>query len=272
VGSDRRALAALLALPVLTGCEKLAYFPVQLQEGHAQAVAARHASVAEELRIVAAEGVTLHGWLARSPGMGPRPLVVYFGGNAEEVSWMLDHREAFSGWDLALVNYRGYGRSGGQPSEQALLSDAVTLYDDLVQRPDVDRAHIVAMGRSLGSGVATHLASRRPLAGVILVSPFDTMTAVAEEAFPFLPARWILGTLYDSAKIAPGLSLPLQMIVADRDEVISAERSKRLYQAWGGPKRKVAVPGAGHNDIHLHPAYWEAVSGFLAARAPTAAR
>jgi hypothetical protein len=192
--------------------------------------------------------------------------VIYFGGNAEEVSWMLDRLDAFAGWDLALVNYRGYGRSGGEPSERALLADAVTVYDQLAQRPDIDAARVVAMGRSLGSGVATHLASRRPLVGVILVSPFDSLTAVAQEAYPFLPARWILGSLYDSAAIARGLGLPLQMIVADRDEVISAERSRRLYDAWGGPKRELTIAGAGHNDIHLHPAYWEAIQGFLAAR------
>jgi hypothetical protein len=110
------------------------------------------------------------------------------------------------------------------------------------------------------------LASRRPLVGVILVSPFDSLTAVAQEAYPFLPARWILGSFYDSAAIARGLGLPLQMIVADRDAVISAERSRRLYDAWGGPKRELTIAGAGHNDIHLHPAYWEAIQGFLAAR------
>lgn len=270
--ATRRVIAALLLLPLLTGCEDLVYFPARLQAEQAQAVTARHASIAEQLHVSAADGVPLRGWLARAPGSAPHPLVIYFGGNAEEVSWMLDHLDAFAGWDLALVNYRGYGRSGGQPSEQALLSDAVALYDHLTQRPDIDPARVVAMGRSLGSGVATYLASRRPLVGVILVSPFDSITAVAEGAYPMLPVRWLLGTRYDSAEIAPRLSMPLQMIVAERDEVIVPERSRRLYEVWGGPKQTVTIIAAGHNDLHLRPAYWQAIRDFLAAGARSGRR
>ena len=256
--------ALLLLVPLLAGCEDLVYFPARLTPEQAQTISRRHATQAEELRITTADGVVLHGWLARGTGAGPRPLVIYFGGNAEEVSWMLNRLDAFAGWSVALVNYRGYGRSEGRPSQQALLADALALYDRLAQRPDVDRSRIVAMGRSLGSGIAVHLASQRSLAGLILVSPFDSITAVARSHYPLLPVGWVLGSLYDSAAVAPRLDAPLQMIVAERDEVIPLERSLALYEVWAGPKRSVKVPGAGHNDLELHPDYWRAIRVFLA--------
>lgn len=253
----------LLLLPLLAGCEDLVYFPARLTPEQAQSISQRHATQAEELPITTAGGVVLHGWLAHGAGAGPRPLVIYFGGNAEEVSWMLDRLDAFAGWSVALVNYRGYGRSEGRPSERSLLADAVAVHDQLAQRPDVDSRRVVAMGRSLGSGIAVQLAGQRALAGLILVSPFDSITAVARSHYPMLPVGWVLGSLYDSAAVASHLRTPLQMIVAEQDEVIPVGHSMRLYEAWGGPKQAVTVAGAGHNDLHLHAGYWQAIRAFL---------
>ncbi|MCZ7562580.1 MAG: alpha/beta fold hydrolase [Burkholderiales bacterium] len=220
----------------------------------------------EALQIHRPDGVALRGWLARGSGPGPRPLALYFGGNAEEVSWMLGERDRFGAWSLALVNYRGYGASEGHPREAALLDDALAVYDHLVARAHVDRRRIVAIGRSLGSGVATHLAAHRPLAGVVLVAPFDSITAVGQRHYPFLPVRLIVGTRYDALAHAPRLRLPLRMITAERDRIIPAEHSARLFDAWGGPKHAVIVSGAGHNDLQERPAYWSAIGGFLADR------
>ena len=263
-------LPTLLLLPLLAGCEDLVYFPARLTPEQAQSIGQRHATQAEELRITTAEGVVLHGWLARGAGAGPRPLVIYFGGNAEEVSWMLSRLDAFAGQHVALVNYRGYGRSEGRPSEQALLADALAVYDRLVQRPNVDAKRVHAIGRSLGSGIAVHLASQRPVAGVILVSPFDSIAAVARSHYPLLPLGWVLGSLYDSAAVAARLDVPLQMIVAERDDVIPLVHSLRLYDAWGGAKQSVSIPDAGHNDLHLHALYWQTIRAFLTATSRTA--
>jgi hypothetical protein len=263
--------ALLLALPLLAGCEDLVYFPARIGPEQARAVSQRHAAHAEEFRVETIEGVTLHGWLARGAGSAPRPLVIYFGGNAEEVSWLLDRIDAFAGWTVALINYRGYGRSEGRPSQRALFADALAVYDRLVQRPDVDQRRIVAMGRSLGSGIAVHLASQRPLAGVILVSPFDSATAVARSHYPLLP-DWVLGSLYNSAAVAARIVVPLQMIVAEDDDVIPPVHSRRLYEVWGGTKQSVSIAGAGHNDLHLQAVYWRTILEFLAARSETAAK
>src|SRR5713226_1054483 len=96
----------------------------------------------EDLTLVAADGVKLRGWLVRGAG-APAPLVIYFGGNAEEVSWLTEVADQFSGWSLLLVNFRGYGESEGKPGEKGLLGDGLAIYDYAKQRPDVDPQRIV---------------------------------------------------------------------------------------------------------------------------------
>jgi len=256
---------AYFSVLMLAGCEDLVYYPQPLPRGAHEAIIARHPGV-EDQRFARPDGIVLRGWLARGAGPNPRPLVLYFGGNAEEVSWMLDQRAAFGGWDLALVNYRGYGASTGKPSETRLFEDALAVYDQLAARPDVDAKRIVAIGRSLGSGVATYLASQRPLAGVVLIAPFDSITAVGQRHYPYLPVRWLMGNRYDSLSRAPAIRAPLLMITGGRDQIIPAAHSERLYAAWAGPKQAFKLPSADHNDLQEHEAYWTQIRTFLAER------
>jgi pimeloyl-ACP methyl ester carboxylesterase len=260
---ELRVALALVSTVMLAACEDLVYYPQPLPAGAHEAIIARYPGV-EELRFERPDGVVLRGWLVRGSGKAPRPLVLYFGGNAEEVSWMLDERGVFGDWDLALVNYRGYGLSGGKPSEAKLFEDALAVYDALAKRPDVRAGRMVAMGRSLGSGVATYLASKRRLAGVVLVAPFDSITAVGQRHYPYVPVRFLIGNLYDSLSRAPGIHTPLLMITGGRDQVIPAAHSERLFGAWSGPKRAVKIPNAGHNDLQDFEPYWRAISMALA--------
>src|SRR5882672_4713015 len=156
----------------------------------------------EEVTVAAADGVKLRGWLVKGKG-APAPLVIYFGGNAEEVSWLVDLADQFAGWSLLLVNYRGYGESKGKPGEKELLEDALVIHDYANRRPEVNSGRIVAMGRSLGSGVAVHLAAHRSLRGVILVSPYDSMVEVAKRHYPFLPVSLMLRHRFDSLARVP---------------------------------------------------------------------
>jgi hypothetical protein len=250
----------------MAACGRLIYFPQPLSAREAEGVRLRHPR-ARELALTAGDGVRLHGWLAPADLGASHGRVIYLGGNAEEVSWMLEFAGAFSGWDLVLVDYRGYGLSEGTPSESDLLRDVLAVYDHLATARAESGGRVVALGRSLGAAVAVHLASRRPLDGVILVAPFDSVAAVARDAFPFLPVSWLLGNPYDSAAIAPSITTPMRMVLAGRDEVIAPERSRRLLEAWGGPKQAVTVAGAGHNDLQGYPAYWQAIREFLAAAA-----
>jgi pimeloyl-ACP methyl ester carboxylesterase len=245
-------VAVALPLVVFLLQDQLIFFPQRSPPG------------AQSVFLDAADGTRLHARKIE-PAAGA-PLVVYFGGNAEEVSWMLDEaRRRAPGVGWLLVDYRGYGASEGSPSEKALVADALRWFDHL-------GAHerIYVFGRSLGSGVAVQLAAARPVAGVILVTPFDSLVDVGQRHYPFLPVRWMLRHPFDSAARAPGIAAPLLCLVAARDEIIPPAHARRLFDAWKGAKRWVELDGAGHNSTDGAPTFWPAIREFLEKKHGTA--
>lgn len=247
-------LVVAIAFPLLmyVAQDSLIFHPQRLDESRRAALAQSRA--VESLFIHASDGTRLHAWHVKGD-----PLILYFGGNAEEVSWMLDdaaRRAPGVGW--LLVDYRGYGSSEGSPSEKALVADALQWYDHF---KGAERIYV--FGRSLGSGVAVQLAAQRPVAGVILVAPFDSLVEVGKRLYPFLPVDWMLKHRFDSAALAPKMKTPLLCIVASHDEVIPAEHAKRLYDAWGGPKQWIGLEGAGHNSTDNAANYWPSITRFL---------
>lgn len=236
--------------------DSLIFFPQPLAEARRAAIAQRPST--ESLFLDAADGTRLHAWHVRgAPGAS---LVMYFGGNAEEVSWMMDEaarRTPEASW--LLVDYRGYGASGGSPSEKSLTGDALRWYDQMAHQ----YKNIYVFGRSLGSGVAVQLAAQRPIAGVILVAPFDSLVEVGKHYYPYLPVKWMLRHRFDSVALAPKIKAPLLCVVATRDEIIPAVHSKRLFDAWGGPKYWIGLEGAGHNSTDNATNYWSSIVDFL---------
>jgi pimeloyl-ACP methyl ester carboxylesterase len=248
-------LGALLAFPAALYLlqDRLIFHPQAMSEASRALIAER----AESLFIHAPDGTRLHAWHRRGS-----PLVIYFGGNAEEVSWMLSraaHYTPGTGW--LLVDYRGYGSSGGAPSEKRLVADAFLWHDHATQKLGAKK--VVLFGRSLGSGVAIQLAAARPVAGVVLVAPFDSLTSVGRHYYPFLPVAWMLKHPFDSISRSASIAAPLLCLVAERDEVIPVVHSKRLFEAWRGPKRWVELKGAGHNSTDDAAAFWQAIREFL---------
>jgi pimeloyl-ACP methyl ester carboxylesterase len=240
--------------------ERLIFVPQPLTQDPLQA---NPRAAIEEVSLVTADHVRLHGWLVKAtPTQTPAPLLIYFGGNAEEVSWLASTAGEYAGWSLLLFNYRGYGMSEGRPGEAALFADALQIYDYAAKRADAGR--IAVMGRSLGSGVAVYLASRRPVAGVILVSPYDSLASVAKGVYPYLPIRLMLKHRFDSLSRAPGVKAPLLCLVASDDRVIPRPHSERLYAAWGGAKHWREIRPAEHDSIAGEPDYWRAIAAFLA--------
>ena len=255
------AFAALCALLYLVQ-ERLIFLPRSLSESTRHALRAVPGVIEIEAR--AADGTRLHGWLRHGAEEAARPgLVVYFGGNAEEVSGQVLDADALAPWSLAAFNYRGYGLSEGRPSEAALVADALVAYDRFAVREDVDPARIVVFGRSLGGGVAVQLAAARSVRGVVLVSPFDSLKSVGRRHYPFVPVSLLLRHPFDSVARAPDIEAPLLVLAGERDRIVPSTHSKRLFDAWRGPKRWVLLPGADHNGIHLHPGYWPAIREFL---------
>lgn len=264
-------VAVGLPLVVYLLQEQLIFYPQRLSEPRRAEIARRFPEV-QEISLAGADGTRIHAWFVNSLSSQGAPLVVYFGGNAEEVSWMLEgvgdpRIGATPGVAWLLVDYRGYGASEGKPSEAALVADALALYDHAITLPGVDAQRIFAFGRSLGSGVAVQLAASRKLAGLVLAAPYDSLVEVARHYYPFLPVSWMLKHRFESIAHAPHLQVPLLCIVAGRDEVIPVERAERLYEAWGGTKRKVLLPGARHNDMDSAPEFWPAIRSFVG-RAP----
>jgi fermentation-respiration switch protein FrsA (DUF1100 family) len=219
---------------------------------------------AEEIELKTADGHRLHGWFVRNNAGGSRaPALIYFGGNAEEVSGLALAAGELRGVSFVLFNYRGYGRSEGDPGESALFSEALAIYDLIAARPDVDKQRIVAMGRSLGSGVATYLASQRPVAAVVLVTPYDSMTAVAQAKYPFILVDLLLKHPFDSAKRARSIDVPLLALIAGADTVIPPRHAERLAAAWRGPVTSIVIEGADHNEIEFDARYWRSLRDFL---------
>ena len=128
----------------------------------------------------------------------PAPTLIYFGGNAEEVSCTLADPRWPRAWSIVALNYRGYGASEGAPGERALTADALAIYDAVAARDGIDRNRIVAFGRSLGTAIAARVAAERPVAGVVLVSPYDSLAAIGSHHYPWLPVSLLLRHRFDA--------------------------------------------------------------------------
>jgi len=261
------ALGVAVGLPLVMYFlqDRLIFFPQPMEPGRAE-ILRRRAPLVEEVSFAAADGTRLHGWLSKPAAGGRFPLVIYFGGNAEEPSWIIDDPERPKDWAWLVMSYRGYGLSQGSPGEKALVADALQAYDFAVSRADIDSSRIVAYGRSLGSGVAVQLAAARKVSGVILVTPYDSLVAIAGRHYPYLPVSVLLRHRFDSIAHAPSLAMPLLAIAAERDNLIPPQHAKRLADAWKGPKRYVELGGADHNNIAGHPEFWRLKREFLEKR------
>jgi hypothetical protein len=219
--------------------------------------------LAEEVQIKTPDDVMLHGWFVKNSHKKQSPLLIYFGGNAEEVSGHVRDIGFLTGWSLLLVNYRGYGLSEGSPSEQNFFNDAVLLYDSFSKRVDIDPNKVVAFGRSLGTGVAVYLASQRPLKGLILVSPYDSIRSVAQRIYFYAPMSLLLKHPFDSLALAPSIKIPMLALIAEQDRLIPPLHSVALIEAWGGVTQQQMIPDTKHNDIQTGRGYWESITGFL---------
>jgi pimeloyl-ACP methyl ester carboxylesterase len=239
------AFYALACLGLFLGQRSFIYYPPPVGASQAPVTAS-----------LAVPGAVLK--ISERPLAG-KSAVIYFGGNAEDVSASLPTlARAFPGHALYLMHYRGYAGSTGKPSEQALVDDAVLLFDRVADvHPEVE-----VVGRSLGTGVALQLASRRPVRKLVLVTPFDSIVDLAVQQFPVFPVRWLLKDRYESWRYAQQLRVPTLVLVAGRDELIPAWSTERLLSRFppGVATRKVS-PDAGHNTIAESPDYVQALRG-----------
>lgn len=207
---------------------------------------------------------TLEGWWIENAQATTPAVILYFGGNAEDVLYTASTAPQIDARAVVVVNYRGYGGTPGKPGQQALYDDGLAIYEYAIRR-GVPAEHIVVMGRSLGSGVASMLAGARPVRAAILITPFDSLAAVASTHYPFLPVRHLLRHPFPSSDWAARTRAPALMLAADRDDVVPAAHAQKLFQAWAGPKQIHVLAQTGHNDIETHVDYYRLINEFLAA-------
>lgn len=204
------------------------------------------------------QGIRLHGWVL-NPGRAKA--LIYFGGNSE----LITHRrgffeDVFTDYSVYLIDYRGYGYSEGKPSEAALFSDALAIYDRLAGQ----HGSISAYGRSLGSGVAVYLAAERALEQLILLTPYDSVVAVARRHYPMFPVHLLLRDHFDSAARAADVDEPVLITAAELDREIRLPHTLALKRRFlHAPLTFRVIAGAAHNNIVDFPDYREAVREFI---------
>lgn len=215
---------------------------------------------AERVSLDLPDGNQLHGVLippaARADG--PRTLVIGFGGNAwngEDVGSYL--HEIYPEAHVAAFHYRGYRPSTGTPSADALVEDAPLVLDLAVERLKPERT--IAVGFSIGSGVAASLAKRRAIDGLILVTPFDSLSAVARELYPWLPVSLLLRHELDTAEFLNGAEVATAIVAAQRDEIVPASRTDALRRKVPNLVYDRTIPGAGHNDLYARSEFQTAM-------------
>lgn len=188
----------------------------------------------------------IHGWW--KPLDSAPAAVLFLHGNAGNVTHRGRHILAWqkAGAAVLVVDYRGYGRSQGRPTESGLYEDALAGYQFLLER-GFPPARILVHGESLGTAAAAAVASSRPVAGLILEAPFPSARAVAQTVLPVLGPLLVWG--FDVRGRLDGIRAPLLVIHGDRDEVIPFRLGRRVFEAAQEPKQFWTIAGAGHNDI-----------------------
>ena len=192
--------------------------------------------------------------------------IIYFGGNAENVDYNVDEfSKWFSEYTVYLVKYRGYGGSSGTPTEKAIYSDALYIYDAIRNEHET----LSIMGRSLGSAVATYIASKRAPSKLVLITPFDSIQRVAQSQFPLYPMSILLKDKHDSYSRAKAIKAETLVIAAELDSVIKMSHTKRLVEGFASEVLFHEIQGAGHNDISNYPDYYRVIDEFLSNHADT---
>ncbi len=209
-------------------------------------------------KVFSNEGVGIHVSVLNE---GQEQAIMYFGGNAENVDYnATNFLQWFPEVTIFLVKYRGYGGSGGEPTEAGLYSDALHIYDEIHSN---GYAQISVMGRSLGSGVATYLATHRSVDKLVLITPFDSIERIAQSQYPIYPINILLKDKYDSYNRADDISAQTLVVAAEDDAIIRLSHTERLVSGFSISVKFEVIEDADHNNISEFPRYQQILSDFL---------
>ncbi len=231
---------------------QLIYFPTRVRQD-APTPRIPGASVVEEVWLETADGERVHALYAEADaGLAT---LLFFHGNAGNLYDRLDNVAGLvaAGFAVLILDYRGYGKSEGHPSEPGLYEDGWAAYRYLTERRGVDPSRLVLFGRSLGSPVAVELGTREPVGAIILESAFTTARDLARVHYGWLPGALLrsLTHEFDSLAKVPRLRAPVLYVHGDADAIVPIEMGRRLHAAAPEPKGWYELQGAGHNDTLL---------------------
>ena len=205
-------------------------------------------AAAEKLTLRTGDGHELSGHLVRSLGAS-KGLLIGFTGNAWNAGDCLTFiANRVKDWDIAVFHYRGYGASSGEPSEAALFADALQIHDHL--KSALEPKKIIGVGFSLGSGVVSYLASERKITGQLLVTPFDSIAAIAQKRYKFAPVRYLLKHPFRSTAYQLKTSIPSAVILASDDKVVPKAHSERLIEHLANPVFEETIANGSHGGIY----------------------
>ena len=235
---------------------------------HAVASAGPLPAGADRLQLTTEDGKQLHGVHVppSKRSAGPKTLILGFAGNAwnsQDAATYL--HQIYPAAHVVAFHYRGYRPSTGTPSAEALIADAPLVYDLAVDRLKPDRT--IAVGFSIGTGIAAQLAARRPVDGMILVTPFDSLKAAAADLYPMLPMSLLFRHEMDSASALKNSEVPVALIAAADDMLIGPPRTAALRRSVGNLMFDRTIARAGHNDVYDRSEFHQAMRDALAALA-----
>ena len=218
----------------------------------------------EDLTLVTEDGIKLHAWFV--PALETSPVLLFFHGNAGNISHRLESIALFNELNLSvlIIDYRGYGKSEGEPGEFGSYTDAKAAWDYLQQEKNIAAEEIIIFGRSLGGGIASWLASHHSPAAVIIESSFTSIVDMAAAMYPFMPVRWLCRIKYPNTEHMEDITAPILIIHSEHDELIPFHHGEKLFAVAREPKTFVQI-GGGHNDGFLlsRTQYVKEIRGFL---------
>lgn len=253
--------AYLLWCLVLSACQTSMIFPRDL--AGAPTPDAGIPRAIERVWITAADGSRVEAWYfaPAADSASPAPCAVIFHGNGELIDHIQDYAEWYHrrGYAVLLPEYRGYGRSGGTPSQVAITEDMVAFHELLIARPEVDRTRLVYHGRSLGSAVAAQLAERKPPAALVLEAPFLSINAMAAR---YMVPGFLVKHPYRTDKVLPAMGIPVLILHSTDDEIVPYSHGRKLHELTPG-SQFVDLSGSHNSALASLPQYWSSVDAFL---------
>ena len=221
------------------------YYPIKEVEGDPSRIGLAF----EDLSLVTDDGVKIHGWFV--PCHGSHTTLLVFHGNAGNIGHRLPLIEILHELEahVLIIDYRGYGRSQGQPFEEGLYRDARAAAAWWTQRFAGPDQRLVLIGKSLGGPVAVDLATHVPVSGLILQSTFTSAWDMAKTLFPIGLLQPLSGVHFDSAAKIGAIRCPKLFIHGSLDEIVPFRLGKKLFDLAPEPKQFLEVSGAGHNDL-----------------------